>query len=445
MITINKGLDLPIAGRPEQVIHNGPAITHIATLGEEYVGLKPTMKIKEGDKVQKGQVIFEDKKNPGVKYTALASGTVVAINRGARRVFQSVVIAQDNSAGVKFNQYPANELAALDGELVRSNLIESGLWTAIRTRPFSKAPAVDSVPAGIFVTAIDTQPLAADPQLVIKEHEQDFANGLTVLSRLTQGDVYLCKAAGAQMPAANAKVHEFAGVHPAGLVGTHIHNLLPASAKRTVWHVNYQDVIAIGLLFTTGELYTDRVIALAGPKVKTPRLLRTQMGACVSELVAGETQGQNGRVISGSVLNGRTAKGPVDYLGRFHLQVSVLEEGTEKEFLGWAMPGSDKFSFTRTFLGHLNKSKLFNMTTSTGGSDRAMVPIGMYERVMPLDILPSMLLRDLLSGDNEGAMALGALELDEEDLALCTFVCPGKYDYGVYLRDCLDIIEREGL
>ncbi len=444
MITIKKGLDLPIAGGPEQVIHNGPAIKQVATLGEEYIGLRPTMKVRVGDKVAKGQVIFEDKKNPGVVYTASASGTVTAINRGAKRVLQSVVIAAQGNEQVSFAKYDAAQLDSIEAGKVRENLIQSGLWTALRTRPFSKVPAVDSNAAGIFVTAIDTQPLAADPDVIISEHKDDFANGLKVLARLTEGKVFLCKAQGAEIPAANAQVAEFGGVHPAGLVGTHIHHLLPASVNRTVWHIGYQDVIAVGQLFTTGELNVERVVAVGGPKALKPRLMRTVVGASTDELMAGETQEGNVRIISGSVLNGRTATGPHAFLGRYHAQVSVLEEGTEKEFMGWAMPGTDKFSATRAFISHLSPSRLFNLTTSTGGSDRSMVPIGAYERVMPLDILPTMLLRDLLSGDVDGAQALGALELDEEDLALCTFVCPGKYDYGSYLRDCLDTIEREG-
>ncbi|QSX36284.1 Na(+)-translocating NADH-quinone reductase subunit A [Shewanella sedimentimangrovi] len=444
MITIKKGLDLPLAGGPEQVIHDGPAIKHVATLGEEYIGLRPTMKIKVGDKVQKGQVIFEDKKNPGVKYTALASGTIFEINRGAKRVLQSVVIEVEGNDAVAFAKYDAAALDSLESQQVRDNLIESGLWTALRTRPFSKVPAVDAIPAGIFVTAIDTNPHAADPVVVIREHKEDFANGLKVLAKLTEGKVYLCKAPGADVPAANAEVHEFAGAHPAGLAGTHIHFILPASAHRSVWHVGYQDVIAIGQLFTTGELNTNRVVAIGGPKAAKPRLVRTQQGASIEQLAAGEVQPGNVRKISGSVLNGRTASGPHAFLGRYHQQLSLLEEGTEKEFIGWMLPGANKYSITRAFLGHLSPSRLFNMTTSTGGSDRAMVPIGNYERVMPLDILATMLLRNLLAGDTDGSVALGALELDEEDLALCTFVCPGKYDYGSFLRSCLDTVEREG-
>ena len=444
MITIKKGLDLPLVGGPEQVIHDGPAINHVATLGEEYIGLRPTMKIKVGDKVKKGQVLFEDKKNLGVKYTALASGTISEVNRGAQRVLQSVVINVEGDESISFAKYDATAIESVETQQVRDNLIESGLWTALRTRPFSKVPAVDSTAAGIFVTAIDTQPLAADPVVVIAEHKADFETGLKLLSKLTEGKVYLCKAPGADIPSANAQVEEFAGAHPAGLPGTHIHFLLSASANRTVWHINYQDVIAIGQLFTTGELNTQRVVSVAGPKAVKPRLVRTVVGAAMAELTQNEAGEGNVRVISGSVLNGRNAIGPHAYLGRYHNQVSLLEEGTEKELFGWAMPGSDKFSITRAFLGHLSSSRLFSMTTSTGGSDRAMVPIGNYERVMPLDILPTMLLRDLVSGDYDGAATLGALELDEEDLALCTFVCPGKYDYASYLRDCLDTIVREG-
>ncbi|MCE9776700.1 Na(+)-translocating NADH-quinone reductase subunit A [Shewanella algae] len=443
MITIKKGLDLPLAGGPKQVIHDGPAIKHVATLGEEYIGLRPTMKIKVGDKVQKGQVIFEDKKNPGVKYTALASGTILEINRGAKRVLQSVVIEIEGDEAVSFAKYDAQALDTLEPQQVRDNLIESGMWTALRTRPFSKVPAVDATAAAIFVTAMDTQPLAGDPQVVIAEHKDDFVNGLKVLARLTD-KVFVCKAPGADIPAGNAQVEEFAGPHPAGLPGTHIHFLMPASARRSVWYLGYQDVIAIGQLFTTGELNNQRVVAITGPKAKNPRLVRTLLGASTRALTQDEADGQV-RVISGSVLNGRTATGPHAYMGRYFQQLTLIEEGTEKEFFGWVMPGADKFSITRAFLGHLSPSRLFNMTSSTGGSERAMVPIGNYERVMPLDILPTMLLRDLISGDTDGAVALGALELDEEDLALCTFVCPGKYDYGSYLRDCLETVEREGL
>ncbi|WP_419851871.1 Na(+)-translocating NADH-quinone reductase subunit A [Actinobacillus pleuropneumoniae] len=449
MITIKKGLDLPIAGTPAQVIHNGNTVNEVAMLGEEYVGMRPSMKVREGDVVKKGQVLFEDKKNPGVVFTAPASGTVVTINRGEKRVLQSVVIKVEGDEQITFTRYEAAQLASLSAEQVKQNLIESGLWTAFRTRPFSKVPALDAIPSSIFVNAMDTNPLAADPEVVLKEYETDFKDGLTVLTRLFNGQkpVYLCKDADSNIPLSPAiegiTIKSFSGVHPAGLVGTHIHFVDPVGATKQVWHLNYQDVIAIGKLFTTGELFTDRIISLAGPQVKNPRLVRTRLGANLSQLTANELNAGENRVISGSVLSGATAAGPVDYLGRYALQVSVLAEGREKELFGWIMPGSDKFSITRTVLGHFGK-KLFNFTTAVHGGERAMVPIGAYERVMPLDIIPTLLLRALAAGDTDSAQNLGCLELDEEDLALCTYVCPGKNNYGPMLRAALEKIEKEG-
>ncbi|HSG50634.1 MAG TPA: Na(+)-translocating NADH-quinone reductase subunit A [Rheinheimera sp.] len=445
MIKLKKGLDIPLAGSPKQEISTGNTINTVAVLGEEYLGMRPTMAVEVGDTVKKGQVLFEDKKTPGVKFTAPVAGTVKEINRGAKRVLQSVVIEAAGNDAVQFAKYSATELAGISREQVVQNMVDSGLWVALRTRPFSQTPAVDSTPRAIFVNAMDTNPLAADPEVVIAADSEAFSLGLTVLAKLTEGKLYLSKKAGANIPSvAQAQVAEFDGPHPAGLVGTHIHLLDPVSAKKVVWHIGYQDVIAVGKLFTTGELHSERVIALAGPAVKSPRLVKTVLGASVAELTAGELADGQNRIISGSVLSGSTAHGVHGYLGRFHTQVSVLAEGYDKEFLGWIAPGATKFSVTRAYLSHLSPKRLFNMTTTTNGSSRAMVPIGNYERVMPLDILPTLLLRDLISGDTDGAQTLGCLELDEEDLALCTFVCPGKYDYGTILRNCLTTIQKEG-
>lgn len=447
MIKIKKGLDIPIAGAPAQIIEEGPAIHHVALLGEEYVGMRPSMLVQEGDWVKKGQGLFEDKKNPGVMFTAPASGKVSAINRGERRVLQSVVIEIDGDEQVPFEYYEEASLNQLSDEQVQRHLLASGLWTALRTRPFSKTPAPNSRPRAIFVSAMDTQPLAADPQVIIAAEFDAFNHGLTILARLTEGKVHVCHAPGQAVASyQNAQVtyNEFSGPHPAGLVGTHIHFLEPVSLNKTVWHVGYQDVIAIGKLFTHGELWTDRIVALAGPQVQQPVLLRTRLGANLSELTAGRLKEGDNRIISGSVLSGTAFSATHGYLGRFHQQVSVIREGREKELFGWVMPGRDKYSMTRTTLGHFFKHKLFAFSTDLHGGERAMVPIGNYERVMPLDILATHLLRDLLSGDTDSAAALGCLELDEEDLALCTFVCPGKYEYGPVLRDILTKIEQEG-
>ena len=447
MFRIRKGLDLPISGVPEQHVTTGASIHHVAIVGDDYVGMRPAMLVQEGDRVIKGQALFEDKKNPGVMFTAPASGTVVAIHRGERRVLQSVVIQIEGDEKREFARFDAADLATLSRDAVQTQLLESGLWTALRTRPYSKTPVPGTVPAAIFVTAIDTNPLSADPQPLILAERNAFDAGLTVLTRLTPGKVHVCQASGGKLgghPQGQVAFNEFAGPHPAGLVGTHIHFLEPVSLTKQVWHLDYQAVIAIGKLFTTGELCAERIIAIGGPQATQPRLVRTLLGADLTALLAGETKEGENRIISGSVLSGRHATGPMAWLGRFHLQVSVVLEGREKELFGWVLPGAEKYSVTRTTLGHFLRRKLFNFSTSTNGGERAMVPIGNYERVMPLDILPTVLLRDLLAGDTDGAQALGCLELDEEDLALCTYVCPGKYEYGPVLREVLTRIEQEG-
>lgn len=447
MFRIRKGLDLPISGVPEQHVTTGASIHHVAIVGDDYVGMRPAMLVQEGDRVIKGQALFEDKKNPGVMFTAPASGTVVAIHRGERRVLQSVVIQIEGDEKREFARFDAADLATLSHDAVQTQLLESGLWTALRTRPYSKTPVPGTMPAAIFVTAIDTNPLSADPPPLILAERKAFDAGLTVLTRLTPGKVHVCQASGGKLgghPQGQVAFNEFAGPHPAGLVGTHIHFLEPVSLTKQVWHLNYQDVIAIGKLFTTGELCAERIIAIGGPQATQPRLVRTLLGADLTALLAGETKEGENRIISGSVLSGRHATGPMAWLGCFHLQVSVVLEGREKELFGWVLPGAEKYSVTRTTLGHFLRRKLFNFSTSTNGGERAMVPIGNYERVMPLDILPTVLLRDLLAGDTDGAQALGCLELDEEDLALCTYVCPGKYEYGPVLREVLTRIEQEG-
>ena len=445
MIKTKRGLDLPITGAPVQELAAGPEIRRVALVGYDYPGLKPTMEVGEGDRVQAGQLVFTDKKTDGVRYTAPGSGTVVAINRGAKRVFESLVIELDDTAGLTFASYPAAELSDLERDRVVENLIASGQWTAIRTRPFSKVPGPQDIPDAIFVTASDTKPLAPEPGLWINEHADEYLAGIDVLSTLTSGAVYVCSMAEADLPAVNnekVKQESFAGPHPAGNAGTHIHFLHPVHLNRSVWHVGYQDVIAIGHLFLTGELFLDRMISFAGPTVANPRVIRTRLGASIDEISEGGLNGASNRIISGSVLDGRTASDGTAFLGRFHHQVSALAEGTERELLEFIMPGVDKFSLTRLYLGFLGRRK-FDLTTSTGGSERSIIPLGTYEEVMPLDILATQLLRALVVEDFDTSIELGCLELEEEDLALCTFACPGKYEYGPYLRHMLTRIEKE--
>ena len=445
MFKITKGLDLPISGAPNQVIENAPAARSVAVIGPDFHGMKPTMEVKVGDKVKKGQLLFTDKKTEGVKYTSPASGTVAAINRGDKRVLQSVVVDVEGNEKEEFASCSGSELKSLERQVVVSNLVDSGLWTAFRTRPFSKVPEVASTPSSIFVTAMDTNPLAASAEVVLAEKAEAFADGLTVLSRLTQGKVFVCKAPDTKIPSTtDVSVQEFSGIHPAGLAGTHIHFLDPVSDKKTVWSINYQDVVAIGKLFVTGELDVERVVSLAGPQVAKPRLVRTQLGANLDALTAGELLEGDNRIISGSVLSGRKAFGPYGFLGRYHNQVVVISEGRERQMMHYLRAGVEKHSVLNVFWSKLTGKDNFAMSSTTNGSDRTMLPLGHFERLMPMDILPTQLLRSLVVNDTEQAQLLGALELDEEDLSLCTYSCSGKFEYGPILRDCLTLIEKEG-
>lgn len=450
MITIKKGLDVPISGEPSREVSlHTPH--HVALVGYDYIGMKPTMNVKEGDVVVKGQPVFEDKKRVGVIYTAPASGKVVAINRGERRAFESLVIEVDDKGGeVEFRQFDRAQLTGLDADTVEAQLVKSGEWTAFRSRPFSRCPDLGTRPQAIFVTAMDTNPLAFDPMVLIGEELEAFNDGLAVLSVLSP-KTFVCHHGEASLAKVekvadgnSTSYHAFSGVHPAGLAGTHIHFLHPLGRGDVVWTIGFQDVIAIGKLFTTGRLYTKRLISLAGPSVKNPRLIMTERGADLTALTQGELVDGENRVISGSVLSGRKVFGALTYLGRFHNQVSALAEGRERPAMHFLSLGFNRFSKLPIYISQFFSGKKFNFTTSTHGSPRAMVPIGVFETVMPQDYLPTQLLKALIVEDIVSAVDLGALELDEEDLALCTFVSPGKYEFGDILRDNLTRIEQEG-
>ena len=380
-------------------------------------------------------------------FVAPSAGVISGINRGDKRSLLSVTIDVTEGSEEEFQVHDVNQLDQLEGAAVREQLIKSGQWVAFRTRPFSRVPAIDASPNSIFVTVMNTDPLGLDPTIVLREAQQEFEAGLLVLTRLTEGNVYICSGEGSEVSFAECeglKGQVFSGPHPAGLAGTHIHHLDPVGPNKTVWYLDFQEVIAFGHLFLTGKILTERVVSLAGPGVSNPRLLRTSLGANLTELVAGELKEGEQRVISGSVLSGRGADSPVDYLGRYHQQVAALGQSRSRDLFGYLSVGTKKHSVFPVFLSKWLGEKTVEFTTSTNGSPRAMVPIGTYDTLIPMDILATQLLRSLLVGDIESAINLGCLELDEEDIALCTYSCPGKYEYGPVLRDMLTQIEREG-
>ena len=450
MIRIKKGLDIPIYGTPAEDIVDSKKSRSVAVLGNDYVGMKPTMLVEEGDSVSLGQPLFEDKKNPGVLITSPAGGKIEAINRGDRRALQSIVIeVEAEEKAEEFKSFTAEELVSATSESVRHQLITSGMWAAFRTRPYSKIPSVDSSPSNVFISVLDTEPLSPDPEKIVNFRLEDFNFGISVLKQLIDCPIHISVSENSSLEIIEdeqVKKHRFSGPHPAGLVGTHMHYISPASLTNVNWTIGYQDLMAIGSLFKTGYVSTERVIALSGPQVKEPRYIKTRLGACTDELTAGELTQRENRIISGSVISGREAIGSYAYLGRYHNQISVIAEPNSKdrEFMNWLTPGPRKFSKIPLFLSSLFPKKIFKFKALMNGSDRPIVPIGVYEEVLPLNMLPAMLLRNVVLMDTEKIQDLGGLELDEEDLSLCSYVCPGKYDFGSLLRAGLNKIEVEG-
>tara|TARA_B100000927_G_scaffold276036_1_gene256492 strand:- start:164 stop:1513 length:1350 start_codon:yes stop_codon:yes gene_type:complete len=449
MAKISKGLDIPFKGSPAPLTVN-KFTQENAIVGLDYKGLKPRLLVKEGEKVSCGQPIVEDKRVEGTYFCAPISGTLKLIQRGQKRVLQNVIVEQDGTNEFyKYKSYKNGDLDSYSSEELVNLLKESGTWSGIRTRPFSLIPDSSTDPSSIFVTAIDTNPLSFDPSLFIQQHQTAFNDGLKVLAKLKNTPVHVCVRTGFRFSipeCSQVKIHEFSGPHPSGNVGTHIHKIDPVSANKLVWHIGYQEVVALGKLIASGKYFSTRWFSLAGPGVKEPKIIISKLGSNIGEILEGELKStySETRVINGSVLTGKKVDEVFRFLGRFSQIVSVLEEDRKRVFLGWHDAGFERFSVMRTFLSKLSPGKKFNFGTSTHGSDRAMVPVGAYEKVFPFDMLPTLLLKSLCAGDTDEAQSLGCLELDEEDLALCTFVDPGKVDYGPLLRKALTTIEKEG-
>lgn len=448
MIVIKKGIELPISGAvADDSIHQLPTQALYAVIGDDYLGLRPTMMIAVGDKVREGQALFEDKKNPGVLICSPVSGEIEDIVRGERRRLLAVTIRPDESLEpIRFTQFDEDALAEISAEQVREQLQKSGAWSLLRQRPFDKTPKIDATPQAIFVNTMDSNPLAVNPMLAFADREADYQAGLTVLSKLTAGPVHVVHEPKTKLPqtlARHVQYHAIDGIHPAGLVGTHIHFIDPVSANKTAWHLNLQDLLAIGHLFRTGYLDNERIISIAGPGVKNPQFVKTRIGVSLTHVLKDNLAEGEQRIISGSIFAGRQTDAETAFLGFYDKQVVVLPEGRDSVFLEFMRPGMNSYSRTRAYLGRFLKKPL-SFTTSMQGSPRPIVPFGIYDEVMPLDILPTLLLKALIIKDTDTAVQLGALELAEEDVALLTYVDPGKHDFGAILRENLEQIEEEG-
>jgi len=441
-----RGLDLRIAGAPDMgTIEDAPPVRSVALLGADAPGVRPDLRVDPGDRVRLGQTLWVDRRRPELRFTAPGAGRVRAVERGAQRRLEAVVIDLEGDETEGFDPVAPAEVAGLPGPRLRALMLASGLWTTLRARPFSRIPDPDETPRAIFVTAMESEPLAPPAEPIIDAQRDAFALGVTALTRLTAGPIHVCTRPGAAAPVPDLEsvtVTTFEGPHPAGLPGTHIHLLGPGIAGSAAWHLGYPEVIALGQLLVTGRLPTERVVSLAGPAVARPRLVRTRVGANTDDLLRGGLRDERCRVLSGSVLSGRQAMGWGAHLGRLHRQVSALTEDDAPAGFGWLAPR--RGGRARRVLGSLRRRTRAggDDTTSLHGRRGPFFPLERLERVVPLDLWLAPLLRALLVGDVEAAEELGALELSEEDLALVTYLCPGKLEYGALLRSALDEIQK---
>lgn len=433
-IRIRNGFDIPIDGDAASTVTAEPAISRAAVIGVDYGDLWPALAVGSGESVRAGQLLFSDRKQPDVRFTAPVSGVVdeVRLGRGGRLL--ALVLNRNDDPPVAWEPLGGQGWTELSASTVRARLLESGLWVALRARPYARIAPPDVTPRAVFVTAIDTNPLAPDPTVAIAADAENFRAGVAILSCLSDGPTYVCAAPRAEIPVPDAERIsrvEFAGPHPAGLPGTHIHALEPSIGNvPDLWYIGYQDAIAIGCLFRRGQLMTHRTIAVCGPGCSDPVLVRAPVGAAISQLTPTVVDARS-RVVSGSVLDGHSLP---EFLGRYHNQITMLPERAADT------PRAATY-LRRSFFHPL---KRLVRSTAQHGSPGGMLPLESFDEVWPFSTPAAALLRALLIGDTEQSLELGCRGLAEEDLALCTYVCAGKSDFGAALRQVLRNAERAG-
>ena len=444
VIGLKKGFDILLEGEAAKTCDTGVVGNTFAVQPPNFRGVLPIPKlvVEEGMEVKAGDVLFFDKNQPDVKYVAPVSGEVAEIRRGDKRAITEVIILADKE--IKYREMEVPDIAVADRTTLRAFLMESGVWPLINQRPYDVVPDASKDPRNIFVSTFDSAPLAPDLNFVVAGQEAAFQKGLDVLSKMTDGHVYLgLDARGTEAPAAaftqatGVVKKWFSGKHPVGNVGVQIHHTFPIVNEDVVWTVHVQNVIAIGRLFLEGRFCADRIVAITGAEVRKPRYVRTYLGANMGELLKDGLVGDHVRVISGDVLTG-AKKEMKDFLNIQDDQITVVQEGDYYEMFGWLIPGSLRPSVSRTYPNFILPDARFKADTNTHGEQRAFVVTGQYEDVLPMDIYPQQLMKSILANDVERMEGLGIKELSEEDIALCEFVCTSKQPLQHILREGLD-------
>jgi Na+-transporting NADH:ubiquinone oxidoreductase subunit A len=448
LIKIKKGLNIPLAGDAEKILQAAPRANTYAVCPPDFHGLTPKMLVREGDTVKAGAPLFFDKYNEEIVFVSPVSGVFSELIRGEKRRIMEVRIVPDEQNA--YVQHDIGDVSQMDRASVISLLLKSGVWPVLRQRPYAVIPNPEVVPRDIFISCFSTNPVGPDLDFVVNGQEDIFQSGLDVLARLTDGAIHLGVDARnttsrAFLDARGVQINHFSGPHPAGNVGIQIHHVKPLNKGEVVWHLDVQDVIIVGRLFKSGRYDASKIIALTGPEVLNPRYYRMISGGQISGVLQNNLHREKDispRFISGDVLTGRRID-ENGFLGFYDNQITVVPEGNKRELLGWLIPNLNKFSVSRTFFSFLMPGKKFRLDTNIRSGERPFVVTGLYEKVLPMDIIPMALFKAIMINDIDQMEQLGIYELAPEDVALCEFVCPSKIEIQTIVREGLDAIRRE--
>lgn len=449
IIKVNKGYDLDIEGAPSKDIADIAVGDSLRLHPADFSGVKPKLLVKKGDRLKKGQPVYFDKVNKDVVFTAPVSSVVEEIKLGERRVVDYITLRLEGNDEIESTQYALEEILTLTNDTIINILCSSGLWPMIRKRPFSKIPVPGEIPKAIFISAMSTAPFAVDLDVLLDQVSiKHIQSGLNVLSKLTVGDVNLV------VPSykSNSKidnlkevvVHTYSGPHPAGNVGVHISKINPIKDKNdSVWYLSFQDLIQIGQYFLNGKIDYKKIITVAGYAVEKKQHFKITRGTLISTILKNNKINENSRLISGDILSGSISN-EARSLNFYDESLTIINNSNEREFLGWIAPGFNKYSLSNTFISKLMPKKNWILNTAKNGSLRAIVPIGAIEKVVPLDVMPTLLLKAIIGRDIENMEELGIYECSPEDFSLCSFVDPSKMEISQIIQQGLNFAEEQG-
>lgn len=450
-VKLKKGFDINLAGKAEQTIASTSPSETFAIKPTNFVGMRrPKLFVAEGDNVKAGTPVLYDKMQENVMICSPVSGEIVEVKRGAKRKLLEIKILADKEIEYEtFNTYNISDLHSLSREDAQAQMLKGGVWSNIIQRPFGVTANEEDTPKAIFISSFDTHPLAADVAFTLKGEEEAFKAGIDVLKKFTSGKVHLNHDSEGEVATVFANIegvenNKFSGPHPAGNVGIQIHNISPIGKGEIVWTISPYGVAQIGKLFLKGIYDASRLVAVAGSEMSTPQYHKTYTGAAIGKFTDGNLKNDHVRFISGNVLTGERIEKD-GYLGFYDNLLSVIPEGDHADFLGWILPKKEVLSFHRAWglFSFLNgKDKEYVLDTNTNGEPRAFVQTGTFEKVVPMDIYPTYLVKAIMAEDFDNMEALGIYEIIEEDLALCEYVDVSKHDIQQIVREGLELIQN---